>query len=159
MIRIVKSDDHVDDIIELDGQCFDPDDAPPVQVPAHAECWVALDGDDVVGYLVAHITPRGVPSFGPARPTPRLAHYVDRYGVAQSHAGRGIGKRLLRAWLRWASRSRMDGDFAWTYTSADNAQSINALSACGFKAWRPSVLPGTTIPPKYGWCIWRKDWT
>jgi RimJ/RimL family protein N-acetyltransferase len=75
---------------------------------------------------------------------------VDRYGVAPSHAGSGIGKRLLRAWLRWAKNG-----FAWTYTVADNARSINALINVGFRAWDTDVLPGGK-PRDYKYCLWRK---
>jgi len=139
MIRIVKSDDHDEEIAALDLVCFTKQEAYPVEMPSSAECWVALDKDEVVGYLVAHV---GVHEGSEC-------HYVDRYGVAPSYAGSGIGKRLLRAWLRWAKQG-----FAWTYTVADNARSINALINVGFRAWDTDVLrvspPGTNPRRSFG---------
>lgn len=141
-VVIIKSDDYDEEIKALDLQCFTPKEAFPVELPPSAECWVALSKDEVVGYLVAH-SYEGI-------------HYVDRYGVSQTHAGKGLGKRLLRAWLRWARKDPTPNKYAWTYTVAKNAQSINALVGVGFRAWRPAKTPGGDIPlPLY--CIWRKD--
>lgn len=145
MIRIRRTHDHDDEIQDLDRALFSPKDAPALQIPPTADTWVALDGEEVVGYLVAHAGDRGV-------------HYLDRYGVHPDAAGQGIGQRLLRAWLRVVDRFQEPGSaFAWTYTSADNAQSINALFRAGFKAWRPEVLPTPwNRRPEHGWNIWRR---
>lgn len=146
-IRIRKSDEHFDEIASLDMMCFTTDEATPVELTDHSECWVALDGDEVVGYLVAYAANAEL------APVAGCVHYVDRYGVASTHAGKGIGKRLLRAWLRWAHEWP---GFAWTYTVARNAQSINALFGAGFRAWDPDVLPsGETHDRRY--CVWRKE--
>lgn len=134
MIRIVHTSDHDDEIAALDAACFTREEAYPVSIIAASECWVALDGDDAIGYAVAE--------------TRDGAAYLDRYGVLPSHAGRGIGKRLVRAWLRWARRN--GADYAWTYTVEANAQSINALVGCGFRAWRPEWA-------RHGYCVWRLD--
>jgi ribosomal protein S18 acetylase RimI-like enzyme len=134
-MRIRRSHEHDDEIQELDRDLFPVEYAPPLQIPASADTWVAIDGDHVVGYLVAH------------------GAYLDRYGVHPTLAGRGIGRRLLRAWLR-----SLGGGEAWTYTSADNAQSINALIRAGFRAWRPALLPAPwSRAPEYGWCIWLRE--
>lgn len=132
MIRIVRTDEHDDEIAACDRQCFTADEAYPVELIPSAECWVALDGDEVVGYAVAHVI--------------QGAGYLDRYGVLPSHAGQGVGKRLVRAWLRWARREGCP--HAWTYTVESNAQSINALIGCGLRAWRPEWA-------RPGYCVWR----
>jgi GNAT superfamily N-acetyltransferase len=133
-IRILHTEDHDDEIAALDRLCFADGSAYPVELVASAECWVALDGDEVVGYAVAHA------QCGAA--------YLDRYGVAPSHAGQGIGKRLLRTWLAWGRRARLG--YAWTYTVESNAQSINALVGVGLRAWRPEWA-------RPGYCVWRRE--
>lgn len=133
MIVIRHTEDHDDEIAALDAACFTRAEAYPVQVLAVSECWVALDGDEAVGYAVADLRLGGA--------------YLDRYGVLPSHAGQGIGKRLIRAWLAWGRRS--GAAYAWTYTVEANAQSINALIGCGFRAWRPEWAQG-------GYCVWRR---
>lgn len=139
-IRIVNTASHDDEIAALDLACFTPEEAHPVELTPECECWVALDGDSVVGYAVAHL------SVG--------STYLDRYGVASTHAGRGIGKRLLRAWLAWSRRER--AAYAWTYTHSHNASSINALIGVGFKAWAPGTFGGAGEPASPRHCQWRK---
>lgn len=133
MIRIIHTEDHDDEIAACDRVCFADGSAYPVELVPSAECWVALDGDEVVGYAVAHALSG--------------AAYLDRYGVLPTHAGRGLGKRLLHTWLRWGRRERLG--YAWTYTLDSNAQSINALIACGLRAWRPDWA-------RPGYCVWRR---
>lgn len=138
-MRVTRTHEHDDEIMDLDRALFPPSDAPPLQIPAFADTWVALDAGEVGGYLVAQERD-GV-------------NYLDRYGVHPDHDGRGVGRRLLRAWLRSARPG-----YAWTYTSADNAPSINALIRVGFRAWRPTELPQPwNRPPEHGWNIWRRE--
>lgn len=133
-VRILRTEDYDEDIERLDRECFRPSEAYRVVIGAGAQRWVALEGEDAIGYAVAYEGGNGY-------------SYLDRYGVAPAHGGRGLGKRLLRAWLGAARRSHCR--YAWTYTVPANASSINALIAAGFRAWRP----------EWGlreYCIWRR---
>lgn len=133
-VRLRHTEEHDDEIAALDAACFTREEAFPVVVTAGSDCWVALDGDEAIGYAVADTRLGGA--------------YLDRYGVLPAYAGRGIGKRLLRAWLAQARRARLS--YAWTYTVPSNASSINALVGCGFRAWRPEWASP-------GYCVWRRE--
>lgn len=139
-IRIAHTVEHDDEIAALDAECFADGTAPPVAISADADCWVALHGQTIVGYLVGEPTAVG--------------GYLSRYGVAGAHSGQGIGQRLVRAWLR--SLSAQGVTWAWTYTHAHNAASINALVACGFKSWAPGTFPVTGEPQSEKFCLWRR---
>jgi len=148
-MRIIRSDgEHDEEIQALDALCFRPQDAEPVGLDGDRDVWVALDGDTVVGYLVAQAVTEGV----------ICRHYLDRYGVHPDHAGQGIGKRLCRAWLRHAHRRP---GWAWTYTYSHNAQSANALIHMGFRAWQTTKVPATIgdpggYAPMERFCMWRR---
>lgn len=140
MIRIIRTDSHDDEILAMDAVCFpDPVADTRLVLWPQCECWVALDGDEPVGYAVAYLRDG--------------ASYLDRYGVLPEHGGEGIGKRLLRAWLRWSKRE--GAEFAWTYTYARNGRSGNALISAGLRLWETPVHPGTTTPASERHCHWR----
>jgi GNAT superfamily N-acetyltransferase len=144
-IRLTDDEDAVD---TLDRECFAEGDAYPIKFDASLEMWLATLGGEPAGYAVASMK------------TPDVAHF-DRYGVTESARGHGLGKRLIRVASNWA---RSHGAFyIHTYTHPSNAASINALIACGYRAWQP-------MPSEYGyentpetearmgaWCYWRKD--
>lgn len=134
--RILRTDDWDEDIEALDRACFLASEAIRVDVKPEAARWIALAGDIPIGYAVAYAQPEHGGS------------YLDRYGVLEEYSGRGLGKRLIRAWLGWARRG--GAAFAWTYTVPKNAASINALCGCGFRAWRPAWGDAS-------YCIWRRE--
>lgn len=139
VIKVCRTEDFDDEIAALDRQCFTKREAFAVNINTDmgAVRWIALDGDVPIGYAVAYPQP--------SRKDPGT--YLDRYGVLPEYAGKGLGKRLLRAWLKAA---RKDGaKCAWTYTVASNAASINALVSCHFRAWRPAWGEDC-------YCIWRR---
>lgn len=98
------------------------------------------DGPDLVGFCAARILRPTEPGAGAA--------YLARYGVAGSHVGKGLGKRLLRAASRWAKREGCRE--IQTYT-IDNPESANALIAVGYRQFCcPWVIAGPGVS------YWRK---
>ena len=157
-MRIIRSDDYAEEIQALDALCFRPQDAEPVGLDGDRDVWVALDGDTVVGYLVAQAHQAGPDRHADGSARAYTRHYLDRYGVHPEHAGRGIGKRLCRAWLRHAAKRP---GWAWTYTYSHNAQSANALIHMGFRAWQTRQVPATLgdpggYAPMERFCMWRR---
>ncbi|CAM3537822.1 GNAT family N-acetyltransferase [Nocardioides zeicaulis] len=65
----------------MDGQRPGPLDADYARAVADDETWVALEGDEVVGYLV--LVPEGTTLL------------LDNVAVLPSHHGRGVGRALL----------------------------------------------------------------
>jgi GNAT superfamily N-acetyltransferase len=88
------------------------------------EFWIAYEGATVVGYAGMRCPPQW----------PGVA-FLSRAGVAETHRGRGLQKRLIRA--RVARARRLGATDVVTYTSTDNAPSANSLIACGFKIYDP----------------------
>jgi GNAT superfamily N-acetyltransferase len=122
MIRIRPTDDEAE-IGDFDRECFDPTENGPIHFDLSPDMWLASDGEERLGYAVATEYPPGALMF-------------ERYGVAETHRGRGLGRRLTRHVARWAARNRWHS--VWTYTHPTNAVSGNVLAACGFKMWRPA---------------------
>ncbi|MGF1596120.1 MAG: GNAT family N-acetyltransferase [Acidimicrobiales bacterium] len=93
------------------------DDRDPTAV-AHL---VAVAGDQMVGFLVAHR--------GPVR---RLRHRADfTMAVVDSHRGRGVGRELLRAVEAWAvdvGVERLE-----LTVMADNERAIALYESCGYE--------------------------
>lgn len=109
------------EIIELDRVCFGEELQEPVGLAAW---WVALERDQVVGYAAA-------------RPSSRWADvvYLLRVGVARSHRGRGLQKRLLKVREAWGRR--WGAVWAYTDTAFDNVASTNSLISAGYRAFIP----------------------
>jgi GNAT superfamily N-acetyltransferase len=147
VIRIRATDDE-EAVHALDRECFTADDAAPIDFARSPEMWIAVDGGVPVGYASASYLREGELHF-------------DRYGVIESGRGVGLGGRLVRTVLAYAKR---DGAmFVHTYTHPSNAESINVLVRCGFKAWRPDPFHYcVTDTPELRaaqsrWCYWRRD--
>lgn len=89
-------------------------------VENHWPCYVALDGDYVVGW--ADITPESVPE---------CAHRGKLgMGVLASHRGKSIGAELLKACLRQAPRCGMSKVELTVYTN--NTAAVALYSKLGF---------------------------
>ena len=61
--------------------------------------------------------------------------YMCRAGVIESAQGNGIQKKLINKRLEYAKSLGID--LAITYTSHDNAASMNSLIKCGFRPYTP----------------------
>lgn len=120
---------------ELDRECF-PEDTPH-----------DFSRDSVV-YVARN--PFGPIAYGCARESRWMpsAVYLSRAGVAETHRGMGLQKRLIRARVRWAA-----GRPVFTYTLG-NAPSSNALIACGFRVWD---APFTYSRPNEVWWLRRPE--
>lgn len=123
-------DAELDEIAELDLRLVGvhyPFDALP------DDTWVIQDRGEIVAYAAS-------------KPSELLPGYVylSRCGVIESHRGRGLQRRLIRARLRAARRDGLIG--AYTYTVLDNPPSANSLISEGFRlfdpgeGWRRDVL-------------------
>lgn len=78
-----------------------------------AAWWLAMNGDEPVGFAGARYYPRY-----------RAAFFVAA-GVLPSHRRQGLHRRLIRARVRWAKQ--MGAARAVTYTMLYNAPSANGL--------------------------------
>lgn len=123
--RIVKVNparpDVAHELMRLQALCL------PGDVPANVDegwWWIAYDGDEAVGFAAM------VPSAKWLR-----VGYLNRAGVAPSHRGRGLQKRLIR--VRVAHARRLGYDWLVTDTT-DNLPSANSLIAAGFRLFKPS---------------------
>ena len=82
---------------------------------------VALDGAVVVGFA------SGVHYFHPDKPAPEL--FVNEVGVAPSHQGRGIAKRVLSALFEAAREAGCTQ--AWVLTERENTPAMRLYKAAG----------------------------
>ena len=82
---------------------------------------VALDGSLVVGFASA------VHYFHPDKPAPEL--WINEVGVAETHRGQGIAKRILNALFDVAREKRCT--LAWVLTSRDNNAARRLYESAG----------------------------
>src|SRR5512138_1784989 len=82
---------------------------------------VAIDGGVVVGFA------SGLHYHHPDKPRPQL--WIDEVGVAATHRGRGVGKRILEQMFE---RARLLGcDEAWVLTDRQNAAANRLYASAG----------------------------
>ncbi len=117
-IRITQLDD-LEDARELHALAF-PEDLWPGDDHTY---WVARDGKTLLGMASAvH------------RPDEKYV-YLSRCAVVQSAQGRGVGRRLIRARVKWAVAE--GAAEAITYVSLKNYPSLLNLLKCGFQLYEP----------------------
>jgi GNAT superfamily N-acetyltransferase len=119
--------DHVDVMRKLHAQLLPTD--PPLVFPRGSVWFVALDGDDVVGFA-------GV-KFHRKIKTAELLLTL----VRPSHRGKGLQRRLIAARERAARRAGMTR--AVTYTMIFNVPSATNLAKARYATYRP-VRPWAT---------------
>lgn len=139
MIRIKRADQvrHWHDIARLQAETL-PTDRPCSTESGH--WWLAHEGDLAVGFAGIVQSVRWAD-----------AMYLCRAGVAESHRGRGIQKRLIAVRERYA---RAEGK-RWIVTdTTSNPQSGNSLIGRGFRLFNPTTPWG----PKSA-LYWRKKLT
>lgn len=66
--------------------------------------------------------------------------FLARAGVAKSHRGLGVQRRLIRA--REAYARRCGATSLTTYTSRENVRSANNLIKCGYRLYIPETWYG-----------------
>lgn len=107
-------------IRSLDRQCF-PEDSPP---RGDGWWWVVWAEDLPVAYA-GLVRSRQYPDVG----------YLCRAGVAESHRGRGLQRRLIRVRLK---KAKQLGMVAVVTDTRQNPASANNLIHCGFRIYQPS---------------------
>ena len=110
-------------------ECFPPDYWTARFKFTEGWYWVAFDADQPV-------------AFAGSRPSGWYTNavYLSIAGVAKTHRGLGLQKRLIRK--RVAHARSIGARFAMSETLNDNAPSMNNLIACGFRAFEPRVKWG-----------------
>ncbi|MET8849702.1 GNAT family N-acetyltransferase [Amycolatopsis sp. NPDC004625] len=86
-------------------------------------CWVATDGDEIVGFAISQNRGR--------------VWYLATYGVLPSHQGQGIGKRLIDATLAHA------GDRAGLFSSTVHPGATRRYRLAGFSLYPQMRMVGT----------------
>lgn len=86
-------------------------------------CWVAADGDEIVGFAISQNRGR--------------VWYLATYGVLPSHQGQGIGKRLIDATLAHA------GDRAGLFSSTVHPGATRRYRLAGFSLYPQLRMVGT----------------
>jgi GNAT superfamily N-acetyltransferase len=103
----------------LDHSAFPEDD--PIDHDLRYHWWVAWDGREPIGFLC--VLPVGA------------WVRIVRYGVRSRYRGHGLGQRFLRVCEQYARRNARAGVI--TYTMPNNARSMNALIAAGYRTYKP----------------------
>lgn len=136
-IRKIELDDpDLDAVLDLDRQLL-----PSAPWPPHprTEWWAAFDVDGrIVGYG------GGLPPGSDAS-----IYYLSRAGVLPEARGHGLQRRLIH--VRVAAARKHACASVVTYTSTDNAPSMNSLIAAGFRAYTPASY---WVGPEF--VYWRK---
>ena len=91
---------------------------------------VAIDGGIVVGFVSA------VLYVHPDKPAPEL--WINEVGVASSHQGRGIGRRLMEATLEEGRGAGCTE--AWVLTDQSNQAAMRLYEAAGGEASGDHVM-------------------
>jgi len=128
---------HLDAIVALHRECFAHLD---LELFKTGTWWLAYDGAAPVGFC------------GLAR-SKRWSNvgYLSRAGVAESHRGRGLQKRLIKVRCVHAKR------LGWVSVITDttkNPPSTNSLISCGFRMYAPARPWGSRTTS-----YWKKDLT
>ncbi len=78
-------------------------------------CFVAEDGNEVIGYLAGCISTRT----NSARPVKRSE--VENMLVREDYRSKGIGSNLIRIFLKWSKEKGVDKAFVIAYAPNDKA--------------------------------------
>lgn len=118
-MKIYQLDD-LEDARELHALAF-PDDLWPGNDHTY---WVAREGRTLLGMASAVY-----------RPDEKYA-YLSRCAVVKTAQGKGVGRRLIRARVKWAvSEGAAE---VITYVSLKNYPSLLNLLKCGFQFYEPT---------------------
>jgi aminoglycoside 6'-N-acetyltransferase I len=132
-IKVLTSEDEAL-VLNVAEDVFDD----PV-IPASARAFLAdpchrlvaaLDGGKIVGFISAVIY------LHPDKPAPEL--WINEVGVAGSHQGQGIGKRLMRETL--ADGKRAGCREAWVLTEQDNTAALALYQSAGGEQEKPNPV-------------------
>jgi GNAT superfamily N-acetyltransferase len=133
--RVDPADDHIEEtIVELHKLCLPADTVYP---PGDSFWWIGYDEDVPVCFAGLTASQQEV-----------KGGYLCRAGVAPSHRGLGLQRRLIRV------RERYARTLGWNVLVTDtycNPQSANNLIACGYRLYSPVYTWSFT-----GACYWRK---
>jgi GNAT superfamily N-acetyltransferase len=77
------------------------------------------------------------------------AMYLSRCCVHPDYRGKGLQKRLIHLREVWALHNGML--YSITDTSNDNAASMNALIACGYRPYWPELVHPWALPNSIYW--------
>ena len=120
MIRRATKDD-IEAIETADRVCF-PFDAPYIFGWEKNVSWVALEKDDLQGYLAAHPLRHGV-------------WFFSRVGVMPGARGQGLQRKLMAVMEKHARRE------GWreivTYCAGHNGHSTRNILAAGYRTYEP----------------------
>lgn len=120
-IRRMLTDEFEQELYDLQAKCFQNYYIYPLST---ACWWLAFEDEVPVGFA------------GFCRGKSTGAAYLCYAGVAESHRGRGLQKRLIRVRVREARRQGYREAVTDTY---NNPASANSLIACGFRSFIPPV--------------------
>jgi ribosomal protein S18 acetylase RimI-like enzyme len=125
-IRVLGPDD-TDLLNRVEADVFDnaivPESARGFLADPRHHLAVALDDGKVVGFA------SGVHYLHPDKAHAEM--FINEVGVADSHQGQGLGKRILRALLQRAQE--VGCNQAWVLTSRNNEPAMKLYSAVGGK--------------------------
>lgn len=117
-MRLRRTDD-ISQILILHAKCFPGDDIEPAD--AH---WILWDEGKAVGFCSGACLQKENGSF------------LSRVGVVQGYQGKGLQRRLVRAYLAWSKKQ--GHKFSVTYTLFSNWKSIVNLLKCGYTFYAPA---------------------
>lgn len=123
-IKLLSSNDGAALRSVAEGVFDDPiDGAAATEFLADARHHIAVAIADglVVGFVSA------VHYVHPDKPKPEL--WINEVGVAESHQGQGLGRKLMEAML--AEARRLGCAEAWVLTERDNNAAMRLYAACG----------------------------
>ena len=113
-----------DAIRAMDVACFPSDERIAVAGPLW---WIVRHRGQPVGYAGLHIC---------RHPDNKGIAFLCRVGILSSHRGRGLQKRLIVARERAARRHGIKE--VVTYCVPWNEASLNSLTRCGYRFYRPA---------------------
>lgn len=132
-----KSPKALDDLKRLHLECFRAAEMGPMLF-TEGNWWLAYDEGVAVAFCGMHRSVRWSD-----------VAYLSRSGIAVSHRGKGLQRRLIRTRIALAKRAGAN----WAITDTRrNPASANSLIACGFRMYEP------TVPWSFkDACYWRKE--
>ena len=119
-------------ITDLDADLFPDDDPILLEHIEDSWWWFALDGATPVAYAAF--------SDGKHHGYQAQRAFMSRVGVAPTHRGHGLQRRLLSVRERAAAKAGFTR--AVSYTSYSNVVSSNNLARSGYRLWVPKGASG-----------------
>lgn len=139
--RATWDEDVTDEVRAIEAACLKgrEEEAAPVNLTQFdPEVWIAFDGEHAIGFGV--LVERPPSDWCPG-------WFLRMSGVLPEYQGHGLQRRMIRARLAYAREHGADG--VETYTRPDNAESMRALIATGFRPCRRDYAGP-------GYVYWRK---